>query len=96
MFKSFRSKQYESTVARILSQPDDTDVCTILAEEITITREAYDLLMLARDRGALLLLISDRPDESLLPSAELAQQGHQPIHYLPMRVVGQALDLTTV
>lgn len=96
VFKSFRSKQFESTVARILSQPDDADECTILAEEITITREVYDLLMLARDRGALLLLISDRPDESLLPSAELTQQGHRPIHYLPMRVVGQALDLAAI
>ncbi len=96
VFKSFRSKQFESTVARILSQPDDADECTILAEEITVTREVYDLLMLAKARGALLLLISDRPDESLLPSAELAQQGYRPIHHLPMRIVGQALDLDAI
>jgi len=96
VFKSFRSKQFESTVARILSQPADADESTILGEEITITREVHDLLMLAKSRGALLLLISDRPDESLLPGAELAQQGYRPIHYLPMRVVGQALGLADV
>lgn len=91
VFKSFRTKQYESILARIDRLPDNVDEKTLLAEEIVITQEVLDFVCYLQARGVLSLLISDRPDESLIPSAELAQQGYLPIHCLPMKVVGQPL-----
>ena len=88
-FKRFRSKQFEATLARIDSLPDGVDEQTLLAEEITITREVLDLLQFARERGALLFSISDRPDESLIPSPELARRGYRPVHELPCKIVGK-------
>ncbi len=90
VFKSFRGKQYESILARIDGTPEaELDEETLLREKIVITREVLDFLRLARERGALLFLISDRPDETMVPDEALARQGHLPIHRLPIMVVGK-------
>ncbi len=90
VFKSFRGKQYESILAHINPACQTAlDEETLLKTEIVITREVFDFLQLARERGTLLFLISDRPDETLIPDAALAQQGYQPIHRLPIKIVGK-------
>lgn len=91
VFKSFRAKQYESTLRRLDRLPADAPEEALLAEEIVITREVWDWLDYARRAGASLLLISDRPDESLIPSEALRAQGCRPVHQLPLKVVGQSL-----
>ena len=91
VFKSFRSKQFESTLARIDFLPPDTDEKVLLEQEIVLTREVLDFTQLLKERDVTLLLISDRPDESLIPSAELVAQGFQPVHRLPIKVVGTPL-----
>ena len=90
VFKSFRGKQYESILARLgRASQCGTDEETLLKQEIVITREVFDFLQLARERDALLFLISDRPDETLIPDEALAQQGYLPIHRLPIKIVGR-------
>ena len=88
VFKSFRARQFESTQARIDRLPADADEATLLAEEIVITREVLDFCRLLKERNACLLMISDRPDESLVPDAAMAAQGLQPVHRTPIKVVG--------
>lgn len=91
VFKSFRHKQYESTLGRLDMLPDGVDEDQLLQEEIVMTREVFDFLQMAKKRGVNLLTISDRPDESLLPSSEMAARGYKPIHKLPFKVVGAAI-----
>jgi len=86
-FKSFRSREYECTLARIDALPDDTPRDKLLAEEITITREVAEAALELRQRGALLMGLSDKPDEASLPSVELARQGYRPLHRVTMKVM---------
>jgi hypothetical protein len=91
VFKSFRQRQLESTAARIDHLPDAANEATLLQEEIMIAREVLDITRHLKGRGCLLLLITDRPDESLFPSEALAAQGHRPIHRTSMKVHGSSL-----
>ena len=88
VFKSFRTRQFESTLARIDRLPGHVDEATLLAEEIVITREILDFCRLLKGRNACLLMISDRPDESLIPDVAMAARGYLPFHRAPMKVVG--------
>lgn len=87
-FKPFRRSEYRTTTARMGFLPDDTPVEQLLAEEILITREVLAVCLNWRKQGALLFGLSDKPDEASMPTAELAAQGHVPIHRQPTHVVG--------
>jgi hypothetical protein len=90
-FKSFRYREYETTVARMDSLPDDVPQERRLAEEIVITREVMAAARYWRQRGALLFALSDKPDEASLPLPHQAAQGALPLHRVPMKVVGEEL-----
>lgn len=87
-FKSFRYREYECTVARMDALPDDTPHEKLWAEEITITREVLQAALELKDCGALLMGLSDKPDEASVPRPELALKGYRPLHRVVMKVTG--------
>jgi len=86
-FKSFRYREYLTTIARMDCLPDDASETEVLAGEIVITGEVARVAQQLSDMGVLTFGISDKPDEASLPSAELAAQGKQPIHRARMKMV---------
>jgi hypothetical protein len=92
-FKTFRRNEYLCTVARLGHLPDDVPLAERLLHEICITYEVWQATAWARARGALLLALSDKPDEASLPTEELAAQGRLPLHRTPTHVVGEEIRL---
>jgi hypothetical protein len=87
-FKAFRAQEYLATVARMGQLEDETPIEKRLDQEILITHEVRERALDWRFRGALLFGLSDKPDESSVPSAELAHQGYMPIHKVETHMVG--------
>jgi hypothetical protein len=87
-FKEFRYQEYLTTAEHMGNMDDTTPVSELLSQEITITQEVRQAALNWRERGALLLGISDKPDEASLPSTELALQGYQAIHRIETDIVG--------
>jgi hypothetical protein len=91
-FKAFRRKEYLATVRRMGHLSDKTPITRLLAEEILITQEVRAQALEWETRGALLLGLSDKPDEAAVPLPELAKQGYQPIHRMVTHTVGRELE----
>lgn len=87
-FKSFRYKEYETTLAHMQTSAPSKDLAEMLAEDIVITKEVADLARLLEEQGALLFTISDKPDESSVPRDELRAKGFLPLHRIVTKVVG--------
>jgi len=88
-FKSFRYREYATTVARMDCLPDDTPRGNVLAGEIVITDEVGQAVEGLAECGALIFGTSDKPDEASNPPSELAHSTRsQPIHRVLMKVVG--------
>lgn len=90
-FKAFRRNEYLCTAARFGCLPADTAVERMLAEQVCITQEVRELALGLRERGCLVLSMSDKPDEATLPTPELAAQGYQPLHRLQTMAVGETV-----
>jgi hypothetical protein len=90
-FKAFRRNEYLCTAARFGCLPTDTAVERMLAEQVCITQEVRELALWLRERGCLVLSMSDKPDEATLPTPELAAQGYQPLHRLQTVAVGKTI-----
>jgi hypothetical protein len=88
-FKTFRRAEYLTTTRRFGCLDDSAPVERMLLEEIVITQEVRQLALEWRSRGALLFGLSDKPDEASLPTPELEQQGHLPLHRTLTHVVGE-------
>lgn len=58
-----------------------------LAMEITITAEVRSAALRWRERGALLLGLSDKPVAASLPTKAMAAAGYRPLHRTEGRVV---------
>ena len=75
--------------------PDDSDVEELLANEITLTQEVWELTEWLNERGCLLLCLSDKPDEASCPN-RYASPDLPPIHRAETHRVGvsirEALD----
>ncbi len=91
-FKAFRYQEYRATVARMGSLPDGAPVERYLKEEICLTAEVAAAVRWLKARGALLLALSDKPDEASVPGPELAAQGFLPLHRTPTHVIGQPIE----
>ena len=89
-FKAFRYNEYLTTVACMGQSLGEDSVSQIVQDEIVITQEVREMALRWKDRGALLLGLSDKPDEASLPSAELAVHGHLPLHRVHAWAVGGA------
>jgi hypothetical protein len=88
-FKAFRRNEYRATVARFGALPVDAPVEALLREEIVITQEVRSLALEWRRRGALLLGLSDKPDEAAIPTPQLAAQNFAPLHRMETHAVGE-------
>jgi hypothetical protein len=88
-FKTFRRNEYFSTTRRFGCLDDSAPVEKLLQAEIVITQEVRQMALEWRSRGALLFGLSDKPDEASLPTPELEQQGHLPLHRTVTHVVGE-------
>ena len=89
-FKAFRYNEYLTTAARFGDLPGGT-AQQALAQRIVITQEVRQTALELRQAGALILGVSDKPDEASLPRPEQAAAGYQPLHRLETLAVGQAL-----
>ena len=90
-FKSFRHQEYLATLSRMGNLPEGTPLERRLKEEICITGEISDALKWLKERGVLLLALSDKPDEASIPSPEQAAQGHVALHRKATDIVGQPI-----
>jgi hypothetical protein len=88
-FKTFRRNEYFTTTRRFGCLDDSAPVEKLLQEEIVITQEVREKALDWRSRGALLFGLSDKPDEASLPTPELEQQGHLPLHRTLTHIVGE-------
>jgi len=87
-FDAFRRNEYVATVERMGLLSDDAPREERLAEEITITAEVRAAALRWRERGALVVGLSDKPDAASLPTDEMAAAGRRPLHRTEARVVG--------
>jgi len=92
-FKSFRRREYEETMARMDSHPDEAPEEAVLAEEIALTREVIELCRHLRGKGVLIFGLTDKPDEASLPPPKLRTQGYPPLHQARMKLLGTPLGL---
>ncbi|MHB1355708.1 MAG: hypothetical protein ACYCZF_07000 [Anaerolineae bacterium] len=90
-FKGFRHAEYLQTVQRMNILPAEAEVSEVLAKEIVITAEVLSLARYAVARGALVMGISDKPDEASYPLPEQAALGYKPLHRTPMKVYGASV-----
>lgn len=88
-FKSFRRREYLTTSQRFGCLSESEPVERYLEQEIVITQEVRKMALEWRERGALLLGLSDKPDEAALPTPELAARGYLPLHRTPTHAIGE-------
>ncbi len=88
-FKAFRRKEYQITAARMGHLGQETDLDTVLDQEIVITQEVRKSALAWRQQGALIFGLSDKPDEASIPTETLAKLGHLPLHQIKTDVVGE-------
>lgn len=90
-FKTFRRREYLATAARMGNLPDTTSISDLLAREICLTREVMEVGAWLKQRGAVVMVLSDKPDEASLPTPEQAQEGYRPLHRVKAHVVGETI-----
>jgi hypothetical protein len=88
-FKSFRRREYQTTLRCFGSLPEEAGPQDLLSNEIVITQEVRATALAWHARGALLFGFSDKPDEAALPTPDLAAQGWQPLHRAATHAVGE-------
>ncbi len=92
-FKGFRRQEFRATVARMGHLPLDRPLSERLQQEICLTQEVRDVARWARQRGCLVMALSDKPDEAVLPDAAAASVGLLPLHRTLTHAVGKSVDL---
>lgn len=92
-FKRFRRQEFIATVARMGNMGDDSPVEELLAKEITLTEEVCALSAWLKERGALLLCLSDKPDEASTPHRRVSPD-LPPVHRAVTHRVGH--DITPI
>jgi len=90
-FKAFRRQEYRATIGRMGCLAGTPSAPDALSREIVITREVAELVERWRSRGAMIIGISDKPDEAALPDAEAEAEGLPPLHRAPTHRVGDSL-----
>ncbi len=84
-YKGFRRAEFRETVAAMDVLPDDAPVAEVLAREIVITAEVASLAGHWAREGALVMGLSDKPDESSVPTPEDAARGLRWLHRTTMK-----------
>jgi hypothetical protein len=88
-FKSFRYREYTTTIQHMGCLPEEAPISDLLQEEIVITQEVRQAALAWKSRGALVFGLSDKPDEASLPTPRLAAEGWLPLHHATTHVVGE-------
>ena len=86
-FKRFRRQEFIATLERMGAKPDDADVTELLKSEITLTEEVCEVAEWLKSRGAVLLCLSDKPDEASIPN-EFTSPDLPPVHQAETHRVG--------
>lgn len=90
-FKRFRRQEYLSTLEYMGNLDDDASVEELLAGEITITEEVYELALWLKERGSAILCLSDKPDEASTPDRRAAGN-LAPLHRVETHRVGGSIQ----
>lgn len=85
-FKAFRRREFVETVARMRASGGAEEVPD-LAAEVVLTGEVLDVARRWQRMGALIVALSDKPDESALPDETQRQCGYLPLHRTQARIV---------
>jgi hypothetical protein len=87
-FKTFRRREYLTTLGYFDCLPEEADPLKLLSGEIVITQEVRAAALKWQGSGALSFGFSDKPDEAALPTPEQAAHGWQPLHRAVTHAVG--------
>ncbi len=90
-FKQFRRQEFLNTVQHMGHLPAGTSPEKRLAEELCITQEVRELSLFMRERGGLLMSLSDKPQEATTPHPRW-HKGMQPIHRVFTHAVGTSIQ----
>ncbi len=85
-FKAFRRREFVETVARMRASGGAEGVPD-LAAEVVLTGEVLDVARRWQRMGALIVALSDKPDESAVPDETQRQCGYLPLHRTQARIV---------
>ncbi len=66
-FKRFRRQEFVATVSRLGNMSDDSTAEELLDQEITLTEEVWEMAAWLKNRGCLLICLSDKPAEASCP-----------------------------
>lgn len=91
-FKEFRRQEFRATIARMGCLPGTPAADEALTREIVITREVAELVDRWRERGVLVIGVSDKPDEAALPSPAATAEGLVALHEAATHRVGESLS----
>ena len=96
-FKRFRRQEFISTMENMGSMPDSATATELLQEEITLTEEVFELANWLRERGCIILCLSDKPDEASMPHPR-ASPDLAPLHRAETHRVGVSImaELNTI
>lgn len=88
-FKAFRRREFLETSSVMGHLDDQTPIAEMIENEIVITGEVWQTAQKWRERGALLIGLSDKPDEAAIPGEEELARGALPLHRISTHVVGE-------
>jgi hypothetical protein len=89
-FKRFRRQEFITTLERMGNMPDNTPVEELLATEITLTNEVCEVTEWLKQRGCLVVCMSDKPDEASQPDRHTSPD-LPPVHQAPTHRVGTSI-----
>ncbi len=84
--KPFRYQEYVETLKQMQNPLTAKDQNTILNQQLSITGEVYDRADEWQKKGALLLGLSDKPDEACFPP-DGSDPKQRPLHAIPLPVI---------
>lgn len=90
-FKQFRRQEFLNTVQHMGQLPADASPQDRLQKELCITQEVRELSLYMRDRGCLLMSLSDKPNETAMPHPRW-HKGIQPVHRVFTHAVGTSIQ----
>lgn len=86
-FKRFRRQEFISTMENMGHMPDTASVSELLQEEITLTEEVFTAAQWLKQRGCILLCLSDKPDEASMPHSRVSPD-MLPLHQAETHRIG--------
>ncbi|MBX3050868.1 MAG: hypothetical protein KF753_05305 [Caldilineaceae bacterium] len=89
-FKSFRRQEFLATLEHMNNLPDEIPMAERLLREITITQEVRETGLWLRERGCLVICLSDKPDEASAPNHPSLRE-KLPIHRAQTHAVGVSI-----